>query len=121
LHFNLGVKMLNDRFGIQTRGGCSCAGTYGHYLLNVDEETSHHLVCQIDSGDLIQKPGWIRISIHPTTTNEEVLFVCDSIKEIAKNHVEWAKSYTYNPNTNEFVHLEKVDVEKEMVSNWFEL
>ena len=35
LHFNLGVKLLNDKFGIQTRGGCSCAGTYGHYLLNV--------------------------------------------------------------------------------------
>ncbi|MDZ7846599.1 MAG: hypothetical protein U5L96_07440 [Owenweeksia sp.] len=35
LHYNVGVKMLNDRFGIQTRGGCSCAGTYGHYLLNV--------------------------------------------------------------------------------------
>jgi selenocysteine lyase/cysteine desulfurase len=121
MHFNLGVKLLNDKFGIQSRGGCSCAGTYGHYLLNVTKETSEQLVCQIDSGDLIQKPGWIRISIHPTTTNEEVLFVCDSIKEIAKNHVEWAKSYTYNPNTNEFVHLEKVDVEKEMVSNWFEL
>jgi selenocysteine lyase/cysteine desulfurase len=39
LHFNLGVKLLNDRFGIQTRGGCSCAGTYGHFLLHVDQET----------------------------------------------------------------------------------
>lgn len=121
LHFNLGVKLLNDKFGIQSRGGCSCAGTYGHYLLNVNKETSDQLVCQIDSGDLIQKPGWIRISIHPTTTNEEVLFVCDSIKEIAKNHLEWAKSYTYNSHTDEFVHLQKVEVEKEMVSNWFEL
>jgi len=54
LHFNLGVKLLNDRFGIQTRGGCSCAGTYGHYLLHVDQETSHDLVCLITSGDLIK-------------------------------------------------------------------
>ena len=44
LHFNLGVKLLNDKFGIQTRGGCSCAGTYGHFLLHVDQETSHQLV-----------------------------------------------------------------------------
>ncbi|RZL40009.1 MAG: aminotransferase class V-fold PLP-dependent enzyme, partial [Pedobacter sp.] len=66
LHFNLGVKILNDRFGIQTRGGCSCAGTYGHYLLHVDEEKSHELTSKIDSGDLILKPGWIRMSIHPT-------------------------------------------------------
>ena len=57
LHFNLGVKILNDRFGIQTRGGCSCAGTYGHYLLHVDQETSNDLVCQIASGDMIKKPG----------------------------------------------------------------
>src|SRR5690606_27186447 len=53
LHFNLGVKLLNDRFGIQTRGGCSCAGTYGHYLLHVDEEKSDFLTRQISLGDLI--------------------------------------------------------------------
>ena len=80
LHFNLGVKLLNDKFGIQTRGGCSCAGTYGHYLLHVDQETSHNLVCQIASGDLIQKPGWIRMSVHPTTTSAEIEFVCESIR-----------------------------------------
>jgi selenocysteine lyase/cysteine desulfurase len=51
LHYNLGVKLLNDRFGIQTRGGCSCAGTYGHFLLHVDKETSSDLVCLITSGD----------------------------------------------------------------------
>lgn len=121
LHFNLGVKILNDRFGIQTRGGCSCAGTYGHFLLNVNEETSHNLVCQIDSGDLIQKPGWIRMSIHPTTTNAEIEFVCKSIKELAKNHQEWAKDYEYNKNSNEFVHKKALPLEKEMVENWFKV
>jgi selenocysteine lyase/cysteine desulfurase len=40
VHYNLITKILNDQFGIQTRGGCSCAGTYGHYLLNVNQETS---------------------------------------------------------------------------------
>jgi len=62
LHFNLGVKILNDYFGIQTRGGCSCAGTYGHYLLHVDQETSNSITCEIDSGDLSHKPGWIRMT-----------------------------------------------------------
>lgn len=119
LHFNLGVKLLNDKFGIQTRGGCSCAGTYGHYLLNVNEETSHHLVCQIDSGDLILKPGWIRMSIHPTTTSEEVLFVCNSIKELAANHETWKADYQYDKKSNEFVHLKSQSLEKEIVSKWF--
>jgi selenocysteine lyase/cysteine desulfurase len=119
LHYNLGVKLLNDRFGIQTRGGCSCAGTYGHYLLHVDQETSHELVCQITSGDLIKKPGWIRMSIHPTTTSEEIQFVCESIKALAQNHKEWAKDYDYNSKTNEFIHKNAKHSEKEMVKSWF--
>jgi len=119
LHFNLGVKLLNDKFGIQTRGGCSCAGTYGHYLLHVDQETSHDLVCQITSGDLIKKPGWIRMSIHPTTTSEEIKMVCDSIKALAKKHKEWAADYEYNFKTNEFVHKNAKLQENEMVKGWF--
>ncbi|RTY89822.1 aminotransferase class V-fold PLP-dependent enzyme [Flavobacterium sp. GT3R68] len=121
LHFNLGVKLLNDKFGIQTRGGCSCAGTYGHYLLHVDQETSHNLICQIDSGDLIQKPGWIRMSIHPTTTNAEIQYVCESIKALAKNHLEWSKDYSYNKKTNEFIHAQALPTEMEMVKKWFSL
>lgn len=119
LHFNLGVKLLNDKFGIQTRGGCSCAGTYGHYLLHVDQETSHNLVCQITSGDLIQKPGWIRMSVHPTTTSAEIEFVCESIRLLAANHQEWSKEYQYNPKTNEFLHKEVKSSEKERVAAWF--
>lgn len=119
LHYNLGVKILNDRFGIQTRGGCSCAGTYGHFLLHVDQETSHDLVCKIDSGDLIEKPGWIRMSIHPTTTNAEIEFVCESIKQLAQNHKEWAKEYSYNSKTNEYLHINAKMTEKELVKKWF--
>ena len=120
LHFNLGVKILNDKFGIQTRGGCSCAGTYGHYLLHVDQETSHNLVCQISLGELIKKPGWIRMSIHPTTTSQEIQLVCESIKALAANHKEWAKDYTYNPKNNEFIHKNAVSSEIKMVDSWFQ-
>ena len=119
LHFNLGVKILNDKFGIQTRGGCSCAGTYGHYLLHVDQETSHDLICQIDSGDLIQKPGWIRMSIHPTTTSQEIKYVCKSIIELANNHFNWKNDYEYNIKTNEFAHKQQQNLEHQMVQNWF--
>ncbi len=119
LHFNLGVKMLNDHFGIQTRGGCSCAGTYGHFLLHVDQETSHHLTDKITSGDLTEKPGWIRMSIHPTTTNEEIDFVCKSIIELAENFEDWSKDYVYNKKTNEFHHKNAQPLEKEMVEGWF--
>jgi selenocysteine lyase/cysteine desulfurase len=122
LHYNLGVKLLNDRFGIQTRGGCSCAGTYGHYLLHVDYETSHSLVEEITLGDLYKKPGWIRMSIHPTTTCDEIRFVCDSIKELAKHHEAWAGDYDYNNSNNEFSHKTfKTSTRKDVVEGWFDM
>ena len=121
LHYNLGVKLLNDRFGIQTRGGCSCAGTYGHFLLHVDQQTSRELTSEISIGDLVRKPGWIRMSIHPTTTNEEMQFVCDSIKALAKNHKTWASDYEYIGANNEFVHKSaKEDTTQDSeVRSWF--
>ncbi len=60
------------------------------------------------------------MSIHPTTTTEEIQFVCESIKAVAANHEEWAKEYEYNPKTNEFIHNKAVNAEKEMVAKWFE-
>ena len=119
LHFNLGVKILNDRFGIQTRGGCSCAGTYGHYLLHVDKNKSHQLVDKIAEGCLIDKPGWIRMSIHPTITNDEITFVCDSILALAKNHTEWSKDYFYDEKSNEFKHKNDNKIEDAIVEQWF--
>jgi selenocysteine lyase/cysteine desulfurase len=123
LHFNLGVKLLNDRFGIQTRGGCSCAGTYGHFLLHVDVETSHELTNEISLGELTRKPGWIRMSIHPTTTTKETVFVCESLKKLAKNHKEWAMDYQYIGATNEFTHKSALieDAHAIPVNDWFEL
>jgi selenocysteine lyase/cysteine desulfurase len=122
LHYNLGVKLLNDRFGIQTRGGCSCAGTYGHFLLHVDQQTSNELTNEISIGDLARKPGWIRMSIHPTTTCEENEYVCKSIIDLAKHHEEWAKDYEYNRYTNEFVHKTFKPTKRDFkINNWFNL
>ncbi len=75
IHHNLMTKLLNDKFGIQVRGGCSCAGTYGHFLLNVDFKLSLEITHRIDAGDLSLKPGWIRVSLHPTMTDDELFFI----------------------------------------------
>ena len=119
LHFNLGVKILNDRFGIQTRGGCSCAGTYGHFLLHVDHQKSLELTDKITLGELLEKPGWIRMSIHPTTSNAEMKYVCDSIKTLAANFLEWSEEYTYVKETNEFIHINAVNAEDALIEGWF--
>ncbi|WP_194765822.1 aminotransferase class V-fold PLP-dependent enzyme [Tamlana sp. I1] len=119
VHYNLIVKLLNDQFGIQTRGGCSCAGTYGHYLLNVDETTSRSIEKKILDGCLIERPGWIRMSIHPTMTNEEINFICDAIEDVAKNYKTWENDYEYNATKNEFTHKNDLDIEKTITENWF--
>ena len=119
VHFNLVVKLLNDRFGVQTRGGCSCAGTYGHFLLHLDQNTSKGIEKKILDGCMVERPGWIRMSIHPTITNKEVLYVCESIKQVAKNHKEWEADYEYNAGKNEFVHKTATPIENKIVNNWF--
>ncbi|MEL7145102.1 MAG: aminotransferase class V-fold PLP-dependent enzyme [Bacteroidota bacterium] len=96
LHYNLAVRILNDKFGIQSRGGCSCAGTYGHYLLNVDQDKSNEIVGQIKLGDFSSKPGWVRVSLHPTMTDEEVHYIADCIVELAARHTVWSAEYSYD-------------------------
>ena len=97
LHYNLGVKLLNDKFGIQSRGGCSCAGTYGHYLLNIDQAHSKQITDLINQGDYSEKPGWIRVSLHPTLTDEEVIYIGESIKSLAENFRRWREEYHFDP------------------------
>ena len=120
LHFNLAVKLLNDRYGIQVRGGCSCAGTYGHYLLEVSYEKSKLLTDEISKGLLTNKPGWVRLSIHPTMTNSEMDFILDALQSLCLHHKEWALDYTYNPHTNEFQHISYPTTEADIVADWFE-
>ena len=123
LHFNLGVQLLNDKYGIQVRGGCSCAGTYGHILLNVEKEQSCSITTKINDGDLTIKPGWVRMSIHPTMTNDEIHFIMNAIEELSKNHKEWGVDYTYNNKTNEFVYKDNSFAlkNKGRAESWFKL
>jgi selenocysteine lyase/cysteine desulfurase len=119
-HYNLVVKLLNDRFGIQTRGGCACAGTYGHILLHVDALHSYGILDEIHKGHLSFKPGWVRMSIHPVMTNEEMEFILDSIEQLARNFQEWKNDYAYDENTNEYQHKAFNDSSAQTVERWYE-
>ncbi len=119
LHYNLVVRLLNDRFGIQARGGCSCAGTYGHYLLHVDPNRSRAIAAQIDHGDLSAKLGWVRVSLHPTSTHDEVARILDALLAIAAHGPRWAADYAYSSATNEFRHRTAEPLHD--VSAWFDL
>lgn len=121
LHYNLMVQLLNDRFGVQARGGCSCAGTYGHYLLHVDPTRSRYITDKIDRGDLSDKPGWVRLSFHPTTTDEELDFSLDAVREIVAHRERWSRDYVYDAHSNEFRHLRATRAMHETVRDGFRL
>lgn len=120
IHYNLVVKLLNDLYGIQVRGGCACAGTYGHYLLNVSHEKSNEITAKISSGDLSEKPGWIRLSIHPTMTNQEIDEIIFAIKDIANNHLQLSKDYSYDKSNNEFHHKNGFNISNLFLSQVFD-
>ncbi|MCA0269435.1 MAG: aminotransferase class V-fold PLP-dependent enzyme [Bacteroidetes bacterium] len=103
VHFNLLVRLLNDRYGVQVRGGCSCAGTYGHYLLHVDPSRSAAITDAIEAGDLTDKPGWVRLSLHPTMTDAELAYTLDAIEACIVHADAWRADYRYDPHTNEYV------------------
>ncbi|AWK04708.1 selenocysteine lyase [Flavobacterium crocinum] len=119
IHYNLMVRLLNDRFGIQVRGGWSCASTYAHYLLNIDEVKSAAITNGILQKNLTEKPGWVRVSLHPTMKNEELLFICNAVEQIVLNIHEWQKAYQYNSVTNEFDNLFTKETIEEEVKEWF--
>lgn len=120
LHYNLFVRLLSDRFGVQVRGGCACAGTYGHFLLNVTYNQSREITEKINSGDLSTKPGWVRLSLHPTMTTDDLYFTLDAIKKIGKNHKKWADDYNYDKSTNEFTHKKARSKQAVDYKKWFE-
>lgn len=102
MHYNLVVRLLNDRFGIQVRGGWSCASTYAHYLFGLDKPSSSVVMKEIEEKNLEHKPGWVRVSLHPTMEAGEVKYIAGALREIIRNRKDWPEDYRYNPATNEF-------------------
>jgi selenocysteine lyase/cysteine desulfurase len=109
LHYNLVTRLLNDRYGVQARGGCACAGTYGHVLFGIDRTQSKEITNAITQGDLSGKPGFVRVSFNPTMSDEVVTYITAAIKDIAGRGSRWAKEYTYDSSTNEFSHFKQSD------------
>lgn len=81
------VRELSQTYGIETRGGCACAGTYGHHLLNIDYCTSHEITDQLDDAHQQNKPGWVRISFHPSMTIGDIDRIADALQSLVKSEV----------------------------------
>jgi selenocysteine lyase/cysteine desulfurase len=84
LHHNFVVTLLNDLFGIQSRGGCSCAGPYGHRLLGIDLDRSHEFEQEIASGCEGIKPGWVRVNFNYFISEAAFQYVVDAVRLVAQ-------------------------------------
>jgi selenocysteine lyase/cysteine desulfurase len=121
IHYNLAVQLLNDRFGIQARGGCSCAGPYGHYLLGLGPEHSTQIAKAIMDGDQSLRPGWIRLSLHPIMTDQEVERIVSAVRSIVTHIHQWKQDYRYDSFTNSWIHLYANDPSEARIKQLFTL
>lgn len=104
LHHNLAVRLLNDLYGIQVRGGCMCAGTYGHDLLHIDKSHSKAIRTALDEGNVCVKPGWIRVSFGPGVRAEDLAVLLEAIPHVAEHWRTYADAYVQDPETADWRH-----------------
>jgi selenocysteine lyase/cysteine desulfurase len=106
LHHNFVVALLNDLFGIQSRGGCSCAGPYGHRLLGIDLETSHEFEREISRGCEGIKPGWIRVNFNYFISEAVFEFILEAVHIAARDGWRLLDAYDFSAKTGLWRHRE---------------
>ena len=104
LHHNFVVALLNDLFGIQSRGGCSCAGPYGHRLLGIDLETSHEFEREIARGCEGIKPGWVRVNFNYFISEAVFEFILEAVELVASDGWRLLPHYRFEPATGLWRH-----------------
>jgi len=104
LHHKFATALLNDLFGIQSRAGCSCAGPYGHRLLNIDAETSERYRDLVREGYCGMKPGWCRVGLHWVMDDAEANYVIDAVHFVARHGHRFLPLYNFDLSTGTWSH-----------------
>ncbi len=104
LHHNFVVAVLNDLFGIQSRGGCSCAGPYGHRLLGIDLDQSHEFEREITRGCEGIKPGWVRVNFNYFIDDDTFNYIVDAVALVADVGRTLLPYYRFEPDTGLWKH-----------------
>ncbi|MBT8208667.1 MAG: aminotransferase class V-fold PLP-dependent enzyme [Acidimicrobiia bacterium] len=104
LHHNYVVALLNDVFGIQSRGGCSCAGPYGHRLLGIDLDMSHEFEREITGGCEGIKPGWVRVNFNYFISEATFEFILEAVDMVATDGWRLLPDYRFEPATGLWEH-----------------
>jgi selenocysteine lyase/cysteine desulfurase len=104
LHHEFVVALLNDLFGIQARGGCACAGPYGHRLLGIDAETSRAVDREVAKGFEVIKPGWARVNFNYFISEEEFDYIVEAVHMVANDGWRLLPMYGVEPRTGVWRH-----------------
>ncbi|MDA3022907.1 MAG: aminotransferase class V-fold PLP-dependent enzyme, partial [Actinomycetota bacterium] len=104
LHHNFIVAVLNDLFGIQSRGGCSCAGPYGHRLLGINIEKSHEFEREITHGCEGIKPGWVRVNFNYFISESVFTYIVKAVDLIARHGWQLLPEYRFDTATGRWHH-----------------
>ena len=96
LHHGFVTALLNDLFGIQVRGGCSCAGPYGHALLKIDADRSEQIQLALAAGEKLLKPGWVRFNLNYFISQQEADFILRAIDFISQQGLIFLPFYAYD-------------------------
>ena len=107
LHHNYVVALLNDLFGIQSRGGCSCAGPYGHRLLGIDLDTSHEFAREVARGCEGIKPGWVRVNFNYFISEAVFDYMLQAVHLIADEGWKLLPLYRFDPAAGRWQHQDK--------------
>lgn len=102
LHYNFVVALLSDFFGIQVRGGCMCAGPYGHELLQIDPSVSQGIKRQLEMGRGGVKPGWVRVGFSPVTTEADFQVLLEGVEFVTSRGHEYLDRYQLSDETGEW-------------------
>jgi selenocysteine lyase/cysteine desulfurase len=102
LHHNFAVALLSDLFGIQVRGGCMCAGPYGHQLLHIDPSVSLSIKGELERGHCGVKPGWVRVSLSPVTRESEFQTLLEGVEFVARRGRDYLDRYELVDETGEW-------------------
>ncbi|MBY6057767.1 aminotransferase class V-fold PLP-dependent enzyme [Leisingera daeponensis] len=102
VHQQLFTRMLSDVYGIQARGGCACAGPYAHRLLGISQPESETLFADLQAGEEMKKPGWVRLNFSYLMEEETAQYIIDCVNELSVKAEKIAARYDADPVTARF-------------------
>ncbi|KAH9149170.1 hypothetical protein AeRB84_007659, partial [Aphanomyces euteiches] len=105
LHYNFVGALLNDLFGIQSRGGCACAGPYGQRLLGISDSNTQKFKAVLRQNDQVLKPGYTRLSLPYIMSQDEVEYVIAAVEFVALHGWKFLPQYEFKEETGEWTHV----------------